>query len=53
MEGDIAISQAQTSTKCPVSGSEMKDPVKNAQCGHRYDREAIRQLMRQRRGRAR
>ena len=39
-------------TKCPYTGKEMKDPVRNKHCNHNYDREGANQLIRARGARA-
>jgi len=33
--------------RCPVTGGEIKDPVKNSECGHNYSKSGIEGLLRQ------
>jgi SUMO ligase MMS21 Smc5/6 complex component len=52
VDEDLAISQAETSTKCPYTGQEMKHPMRNKHCGHNYDRDGIKDLLHHRGNRA-
>ena len=43
----------EVATKCPYTGKEMRDPVKNIHCKHNYDREGITAAMKLRKGKTR
>ena len=45
---DIAMTQTEINTICPISKVEMKKPVKNLACGHVYDKTSIEAILRQR-----
>ena len=49
---DVAVTQQEVNTKCPYTGQEMTNPVKNKLCGHSYDRDGIMALIKNRKGRA-
>ncbi|PIK61267.1 putative E3 SUMO-protein ligase NSE2-like [Apostichopus japonicus] len=49
-EDEPTMTQVEVCTKCPISQGEMVDPVKNKTCGHSYERKAVAELMKQRRG---
>ncbi|XP_071810670.1 E3 SUMO-protein ligase NSE2-like isoform X1 [Apostichopus japonicus] len=49
-EDEPTMTQVEVCTKCPISQGEMIDPVKNKTCGHSYERKAVAELMKQRRG---
>jgi len=52
-DGEVEISQEVMNTKCPYTGMEMVNPVRNKHCGHSYDREGILQYIKQRKHKAR
>ncbi|XP_053101601.1 E3 SUMO-protein ligase NSE2 isoform X2 [Hemicordylus capensis] len=41
VDEDIAVTQSQLFFICPITQEEMKKPVKNKNCGHIYEEEAI------------
>lgn len=41
IDDDIAMTQPEINTRCPYTGKEMINPVKNKHCGHHYDQEGI------------
>ncbi|XP_033726956.1 E3 SUMO-protein ligase NSE2-like isoform X1 [Pecten maximus] len=43
VDDDVAMTQPEVNTRCPYTGMEMKNPVKNKLCGHKYDKEGIMQ----------
>ena len=49
---EVEVTQQSINLKCPVTGKEMTDPVKNKHCTHNYERTGIIQLMQQRKGKA-
>merc|ERR1719242_292834 len=38
---DVAVTQAEVNIKCPYTGQNMVDPVRNEICGHIYDHKGI------------
>ncbi|XP_060084975.1 E3 SUMO-protein ligase NSE2-like [Ylistrum balloti] len=44
-DDDVAMTQPEINTRCPYTGMEMKNPVKNKACGHKYDKEGILQYI--------
>ena len=50
---DLAVEEETQSHKCPYTGKEMVDPVRNTNCGHCYDREGILAYIVQKRHKAR
>jgi len=40
-DDDVALTQAEVNIRCPYTGMDMTDPVRNKHCGHVYDREGI------------
>ena len=38
---DITMTQSDVNTRCPYTGKDMINPVKNKHCGHHYDKEGI------------
>jgi len=53
VDDDLAITQSKLNTRCPYTGQEMVDPVKNTHCGHSYERSGILTLISHRGQRAR
>lgn len=49
-DDEPTMTQVEVSTRCPISQAEMADPVKNKICGHNYEKKAVAEIMRQRRG---
>lgn len=48
-ENEDLVIQGETQTyKCPFTGKEMVEPVRNANCGHAYDKEGIMIYIKQR-----
>jgi len=45
---NLALTQTQINTKCPVTMMEMTRPVRNIHCGHSYDFDVARELIRNR-----
>ncbi|KAK7091441.1 E3 SUMO-protein ligase NSE2-like isoform X2 [Littorina saxatilis] len=41
MEEDVEMTQEQVNTRCPYTGQEMVDPVRNVICKHAYDKTGI------------
>lgn len=41
VDEDIAVTQSQMNFICPITQEEMKKPVRNKNCGHTYEEEAI------------
>ena len=50
IDDDLAMTQTEISTTCPISKMEMKKPVKNSACGHVYDKASIEHILRHRPG---
>ena len=50
IDDDLAMTQTEISTVCPISKVEMKKPVRNSACGHVYDKASIEHILRQRPG---
>jgi len=48
LDDDLALTQTQINTKCPVTMKEMTKPVRNKHCGHSYDYDGARELIRNR-----
>jgi len=51
-DSDIEMEVAQVNLKCPVTGKEMTDPVRNVHCTHNYERKGIQHHMKQKGHRA-
>ena len=49
---DLMVEEETQTFKCPYTGKEMVDPVKNTTCGHSYDKEGIMIYIKQRGKRA-
>ncbi|XP_076437706.1 E3 SUMO-protein ligase NSE2-like [Babylonia areolata] len=47
-EEEVEMTQQQVNTRCPYTGKEMVDPVRNIICRHTYDRAGIQQHIKQR-----
>ncbi|PVD32203.1 hypothetical protein C0Q70_07632 [Pomacea canaliculata] len=52
-EDDIEMTQAMVNTKCPYTGQEMVDPVRNKICKHTYDKVGILEYIKRRGRKAR
>lgn len=52
-EDDIEMTQAMVNTKCPYTGQEMVDPVRNKICKHTYDKVGILEYIKRRGKKAR
>ena len=50
IDDDLAMTQTEINTVCPISKVEMKKPVRNSACGHVYDKASIEHILRQRPG---
>ena len=50
IDDDLAMTQTEINTICPISKMEMKKPVKNSACGHVYDKASIEHILRHRPG---
>lgn len=48
LDDDLAMTQTEVNTKCPVTMKEMIKPVRNKHCGHNYDYSGAKQLIRNR-----
>lgn len=48
LDDDLALTQTQVNTKCPVTMKEMTRPVRNVHCGHSYDYDGAKELIRNR-----
>jgi len=48
VDDDLALTQTQVNTKCPVTMKEMMRPVRNIHCGHNYDYDGAKELIRNR-----
>lgn len=48
LDDDLALTQTQVNTKCPVTMKEMTRPVRNVHCGHNYDFDGAKELIRNR-----
>lgn len=48
VDEDIAVTQSQMNFICPITQEEMKKPVRNKNCGHIYEEEAILQIIQRR-----
>ena len=46
-DDELAMTQAEVNTICPISRTEMSRPVRNTACGHVYDRQSIEALLAQ------
>ena len=51
-DAEIVVTQQEVNTKCPYTGLEMQHPVRNKRCGHNYDRDGIKQFIKDRGARA-
>lgn len=49
---DLMVQEETQNFKCPYTGQEMVEPVKNTACGHTYDKEGILVYIKQRGKRA-
>lgn len=49
---DLVMTQQELNTRCPYTGQEMKNPVRNKICSHTYDKDGILNYMKQRGKRA-
>ena len=47
-ESDVVMMESVISIRCPITWKVMTDPVKNGYCGHRYEKEAAYQLIKNR-----
>uniref|UniRef100_A0A8C5PNA2 E3 SUMO-protein ligase NSE2 n=1 Tax=Leptobrachium leishanense TaxID=445787 RepID=A0A8C5PNA2_9ANUR len=45
---DIAVTQSMINLNCPITQSQMINPVKNKVCGHTYEKEAIEEMIQDR-----
>ncbi|KAG8549717.1 hypothetical protein GDO81_019974 [Engystomops pustulosus] len=45
---DIAVTQSIANFTCPITQMEMVNPVKNKECGHTYEKEAIEKMIQRR-----
>lgn len=45
---EVELTQEQVNTRCPYTGTEMVDPVRNIICKHTYDKAGIQQHIKQR-----
>ena len=52
MDEDLVMETETLMLKCPYTGKQMVDPVKNTNCGHSYDKEGITLYIKQRGKRA-
>lgn len=50
---DLMVTEGKKSTKCPFTGVEMTNPVRNPVCGHVYDKEGVKAMIAQRGNRCR
>ena len=48
IDEEMAITQKAVNTKCPITGAEMTNPMKNKHCGHVYDSQGIQDLCKRR-----
>ncbi|MBN3282974.1 NSE2 ligase, partial [Polyodon spathula] len=48
MDDDVAVTQSQRNTVCPITQLEMVCPMKNKKCNHSYDEQAILGLIKSR-----
>jgi len=48
LDDDLAMTQTELNTRCPVTMKEMLKPVRNKHCGHSYDYDGAKQLIRNR-----
>ena len=48
LDDDLAMTQTELNTRCPVTMKEMVKPVRNKHCGHSYDYDGAKQLIRNR-----
>lgn len=53
IDEDLIVTQAQASVKCPYTGQEMVNPVKNKHCGHSYDLDGILEFIKNKKKKAR
>ncbi|XP_013384994.1 E3 SUMO-protein ligase NSE2-like [Lingula anatina] len=51
-DDDLAMTQQVVVTKCPYTGQEMINPMRNKLCDHRYDRAAVEEMLKKRGSRA-
>jgi SUMO ligase MMS21 Smc5/6 complex component len=51
-DAEVEMTQENVNTKCPYTGMEMVNPVRNKNCGHNYDMEGIQQYIKQRKKKA-
>ena len=52
-EEDVVMSQVQETYRCPITQRIMENPVRNTACNHSYSKDAILELLQQRKGRLR
>jgi hypothetical protein len=52
-EEDVIMSQVQETYRCPITQRIMENPVINTACNHSYSKDAITELLQQRKGRLR
>jgi len=45
LDDDLAMTQTELNTRCPVTMREMVRPVRNVHCGHSYDYDGAKQLI--------
>ena len=48
LDEDMAVTETEINTKCPVTQQEMKNPVSNRHCNHNYDLNGAKDLIRNR-----
>jgi len=48
LDEDMAVTETEINTKCPVTQQEMKNPVTNRHCNHNYDLNGAKELIRNR-----
>lgn len=45
---EVAVTQSMANFSCPITQMEMVNPVKNKECGHTYEKEAIEKMIQRR-----
>lgn len=48
LDDELAVTETEINTKCPVTQQEMKNPVRNRHCHHYYDLSGALELIRNR-----
>jgi len=48
LDDDLAMTQPEINTKCPVTKKDMTRPVRNKHCGHIYDYDGAREIIKNR-----